>query len=168
MRNVRRDLNAEAVILQQTNLQGFVLYVQVYTFFVNIASRTLAVILVGFLACGLFAYTGSFVEAHHTMGDGTSHHVCSLSGTTADCVSILEHLSHWQASFTATFVPATFLVLCVALCLCLVRIVKHAWAIALTVSRFARSLPYRYIYLPRHALAEAFSNGLIHPKLHSL
>lgn len=139
---------------------------EVYTFLVNPPLRILSLVLAGFFLFGIFAYSGPLVETHHAMGNGATHHVCPFIGTTPDCVSVLEHLSHWQDSFTAAFVSTIFLVLCAALCLCVVRLARHMRVIVRTVSTSAYSSLSRYFYLPRHALAEVFANGLIHPKLY--
>lgn len=127
--------------------------------------RSVAILLAVFFALGIFAYSSSMVESHHTMGDGTAHHVCPLMGNTPACVSIFEHISHWQSSFVAVLTDMLPLVVLLSIvCVCLWLLHYHIWELKRVFSTpwvppdLLRSL------LPRHALQEAFSNGLIHPK----
>lgn len=129
------------------------------------AKRSLATLLAVFFALGIFAYSGSMVESSHTMGDGTVHHVCPLMGNTLACVSIFEHISHWQSSFVAVLTEMLPLVVLLSIaCTCLWLLHHHIWELKRVFSApwvppdLLRSL------LPRHVLQEAFSNGLIHPK----
>lgn len=130
----------------------------------NLTVKAFSLVLAGFFVFGLFAYNSTIVESHHVMGNGASHHVCPLMGTTPGCVSALEHLAHWQSSFTASFVLTVFLVLCAALCLCLWSLLSHLLTFSTKRVAYVRPPPLFFL-LPRHALAEAFSNGIIHPKL---
>lgn len=105
------------------------------------------------------------VQSHHTMGDGTSHHVCPLMGTTPGCVNIMEHLSHWQSSFVAVLsdiVP--LLVLLFIACVGLSFLQRFKWSLfgSLVQPLF---IPVRErTLLPRSLLQQAFSDGLIHSK----
>lgn len=131
----------------------------------TLIQRFLAVLLASFFALGILAYTGSMVESHHTMGDGTAHHVCPLMGTTPACVSIFEHLSHWQSSFIAVLSEVVPLVLLLSIaCACLWLVHWQSYRLLRTVSVFPLKLLYSHALLPRHLLQEAFASGILNSK----
>ncbi len=126
--------------------------------------RLLAILLVAFFALGIFSFTDSMVESHHTMGDGTEHHVCPLMGTTPACVSIVEHLAHWQSSFVAVLEDVLPLIVLLSIAYACLWLLYRPLE---ELGRFVPTSPLNVLrlLLPRHALQEAFSSGLIHPKL---
>ncbi len=132
----------------------------------TLIQRLLAVLLAAFFAFGILGYTGSMVESHHTMGDGTAHHVCPLMGTTPACVSIFEHLSHWQNSFTAVLaeiIPLALLLFSIA-CACLWFVHQQVYRLLSALSLSPPKLLYAHALLPRHRLQEAFASGILNSK----
>ena len=139
---------------------------EVYTFSMMLIQRTLAFLLVAVFAFGILAYTGTVVESRHTMGDGTTHQVCPLmGGTTSACVNVLEHLAHWQSSFTGIFTELLlFVVLLIAACACLRLFHLDLWRFARAFLTSPPKVPHARSLLPRHVLQEAFSSGILHSK----
>lgn len=123
-------------------------------------TRITAILLTAVFALGVFMYAGRMVETHHTMHDGTSHHVCPGVGTTPACVSVFEHIEHWQHAFMGVLAEL-FLVLAF-LCVAALCTAFFQW--------FRFSPPLRWQVTPghslltRHYLQEAFARGVLHSK----
>lgn len=124
-------------------------------------NRVLALLLVAVFSCGVFTYATNMIEAHHTMSDGVSHHVCPTLGTTPACISVLEHLAHWQNTLIGIFDESLLLVTflsVVALCVSFFQCFR-------LVSPLLRwHLTPGHSLLMRHTLQEAFANGVLHSK----
>lgn len=128
-----------------------------------ILTRVTTLLLATALLLGIFSYSSAMVQLSHRVGDGSVHHVCPVVGTTLGCVSLLEHLTHWHLAFAATLVEAlTLVVLLLVFCSW-----RSCFGRRNTSPINRNTLPSMRIrsLLPRHALAEALSNGRIQPKL---
>lgn len=127
-------------------------------------ARTMLVsLLVLALSFGAFAYATT-LESHHFMGSGAVHHVCPLLGGSTGCVSALEHLAHFQLSFTAVIGEFFFVVLLISSALVLSWLYLKRIQHVLCRLRVFHA-PLAGFLLPRHTLTDAFSRGIIHPKL---
>jgi|GEM_PF-3710583 len=133
----------------------------------TVAKRMLALMLGAFFVFGLFGFGNSMLQSHHVMGNGAEHHVCPLLGTTPDCVSILDHLSHWQNSFAATFSELVLLILLLGLsCACLWLSHRRLWELFEFIHDVSPVFLYVHSLLPRHSLQQAYSDGILNSKLH--
>ncbi len=132
----------------------------------TLIQRSLAVLLTGFFVFGVLSYMGSMAESPHTMMNGETHSVCPLmGGTSPACVSVLEHIAHWQSSFAAVFVELLPLALLLAVIYIGVRFLyPDRWRIAKFLLTPHPHFSYSYALLPRHHLQDAFSNGILHSK----
>lgn len=112
---------------------------------------------------------GSFGVLHFGMmpSDGQMSG-CPFMGEGAVCrMDPLEHLAAWQSAFTAT-IPGQSVASFVLLLLLSLLLLQHGR------QRFARKkasptrgfrVPYRGRLFFHHPLQEAFSDGILHPKL---
>lgn len=128
--------------------------------------RMCATLLISFFVLGLCMYNASVIESHHVMGDGTAHHVCPLKGTTPGCVGIVEHLSHWQSSFAITFTALVFLLFVSVVYVLLWEIQNRIPIMTRALTERTRHTYLQRRTLSRHYLQEAFSNGLLNPRVH--
>ncbi|MHB1086212.1 MAG: hypothetical protein ACYCZ0_00505 [Minisyncoccota bacterium] len=116
-----------------------------------------------------FLLLGSFGVLHFGMmpPDGQMSG-CPFMGEGAVCrMNPLQHLAAWQSAFT-TIIPGQSVASFVLLLLLSLLLLQHG------TQRFARNkasptqgfrVPYRERLFFRHPLREAFSDGILHPKL---
>ena len=100
----------------------------------------------------------------HDMSVGVPCHSASADG---GCSETTDHLSYWSTILSV--IPSDFAALILALvaaCACVWLVCRGIWnpAQLAVVLQLANSPPATY--LPRHSLQEAFSNGILHPKLY--
>lgn len=142
--------------------------VKVYTFRMTLIQRSLALLLAGFFVFGILSYASSMAESSHTMANGATHSVCPLmGGTSSACVSVFEHIAHWQSSFAAVLIELLPLALLLASISLGVRFLyRDTWRVATFLFTTPPQFLYSHILLPRHYLQDAFSNGILHSKAH--
>lgn len=127
--------------------------------------RFLAILLGGFLILAAFAYANPNVDTGMMRGEITDHVLCPLMGTTPTCMGVLQHLAHWQATFTATLIgiaPILLTLIFSGAFFWLTR--KYIWElfdISIRTSFIRAGSP---ALLLRHVLQEAFASGIIHSK----
>lgn len=140
--------------------------IEVYTFSMTFARRTLAFALAGFFVFGILAYTGSMTGSMHAMPDGATHSVCPLmGGTSPACVNVLQHIAHWQSSFAAVLIElAPLVLLLAALCIGVRFLFIDRWRVEKFLFTNPLQLSYSQAILPRHYLQDAFSNGILNSK----
>jgi hypothetical protein len=110
------------------------------------------VLLTTFVLAALFGVYGMVSLSH------TNHGGCPASPAQHTlCASPLEHLSHWQAIFTAVFAQVLLLVAFVALFS--VRATLSIDTVGQTQWKFRQRVPLRPI-----VLQELFSQGILHRK----
>lgn len=136
-----------------------------------VSSRPMLFKLVLFMGLATFLLFGTLGLGHIGMGmESTVSSNCPfMPGMTAVCkMNPLEHIAAWQSMFTAIPVEKVFilsLLLLFALLLARSLIKKITWDVEI-LRNFAPPLwQTRNPFIPRYALQEAFSNGIIHSKV---
>lgn len=121
-------------------------------------------ILLAFLIVGLFGLL------HFTMdmnNDGGAS-MCPFMNIAALCaMNPLTHITMWQNIFIASFPKEIFSLLAIILLtVLLVFTLRSFWHSSKTPPIFVRVLRrISQIFIARNALQEAFSNGILHPKI---
>ncbi len=123
------------------------------------------------LAIGALFLLGSLGFMHFGMSEmgGVPTSNCPLMpGMTSVCnMNLLEHVAAWQSMFT-TIIPAekTFalmLLFLFALLSARALVAKIKWTFGPPQNHILQRT--RSLFVPHYALQEAFSNGIIHPKV---
>lgn len=122
--------------------------------------KSLSILLATFFVAGVFLCMGAVSSTDHSMP-------CPINATTADCSTASEHISYWISILSV--VPSDFvalLLIAAAVCVCAWVLFRSIWNshALLFVAEQSHAPPPRFI--ARHTLAEAFSNGILHPKLY--
>ena len=126
--------------------------------------KVLAVILSLFFTIGLLICTNlAAVSPTHDLESVSS--VCPPSSPDGPCSSLQEHLSFWQTLLNATPTYLTLLLSILLLSLLVPRI-SGLFLNLFRVPFVTQKIPKRQWQLtfPKHALQEAFSDGILHPK----
>ncbi len=116
-----------------------------------------------------FLLLGSFGVLHFGMmpPDGQMSG-CPFMGGGAVCrMDPLEHLAAWQSAFTVTIPGQSVasLVLLLLLSLLLLRHGRHRFPRKKILPTRDFRVPHRVRFFFHHPLQEAFSDGILHPKL---
>lgn len=126
------------------------------------AGKATASLLTFFFLGGIFLCVGMVSSMQHDMSMGTS---CSTTSVEGGCSAPIDHLSYW--SNILSVIPSDFaaLILALAACACVWIVCRGIWNPLKHLCSPHYSLPPpRTFFLPRHALQEAFSNGILHSK----
>jgi hypothetical protein len=128
-------------------------------------SKVMAGLLALFFLGGMYGCVGMFSSVHSTMDRGTH---CPMMGVNGVCQTPIDHLSYWNNFLNVTPLGLPLLVLVLAL------VSAYLWMCRNHIGKFVIHLlaphkpPLRsFHHLARHALQDAFSNGILNPKLYS-
>ncbi len=130
----------------------------------RVTPKSLALILILFFIGGIFLCIGISSSSQHSMAMGSS---CPSSNSAEGCQTPLDHLSYWSSIFSA--IPLDFSSLITALvfaCACLWLVCRGIWNPHTLFASWEQVLSPPPLFIPRNSLQEAFSNGIIHPKLY--
>lgn len=132
----------------------------------NWAAKGISILLATFFLGGIFLCVGIPTLMNHSM---SMEAPCPMTTGNHGCTTPSDHISYW--SNILSVIPSDFAALVLALvaaCACVwlvCRGILNPFKI-LRVLEHATSPPFQYI--PRHSLQEAFSNGILHPKLYQV
>jgi len=135
-----------------------------YTYAMIRIQRFLATVLTLFFIGGIFLCVGSVSVMNHSMSAGMP---CPIASDHDGCSTPSDHLSYW--SNILSVIPADFAALVLALaaaCACTWLASRGIWNPVKQLSLLQQATSPPLILVPRHALQEAFSNGILHPKLY--
>lgn len=92
---------------------------------------------------------------------------CPFSGVTAICkMNPLEHIMAWQKMFTTLPLKnISMLAILLLLAVFSVFFLRDLWNKNILQAISTHSQHFRYNYVARHKLQEAFSNGILNPKV---
>lgn len=126
----------------------------------NWVAKAVSLLLASFFIGGIFICVGMVSSMDHSMP-------CPMSATATDCKAPTDHISYW--SNILSVIPSDFAALALALvaaCACVWLVSRGLWNPLKLLQTVAKATSPPPIYIPRHALQEAFSNGILHPKLY--
>jgi hypothetical protein len=128
----------------------------------NWVTKGLAILLTIFFSVGLLLCVGVINGMQHSMP--MSEH-CQMTGNAQGCNSSADHFSYWNHILSV--IPTDFVALLLAVtaaCACVWLVSRSIWNQFVTLVLFIRATSPPKLYVPRHSLQEAFSNGILHPK----
>lgn len=131
----------------------------------EVVKKTIGILLTTFFLGGIFLCVGIASSMHHDMSVGTP---CPMTTANDGCSAPTDHISYWANILLA--IPSDFAALVLALvaaCACVWIVCRGIWDSPKLFSSFQYPIPPPLtFFLPRHTLQEAFSNGILHPKLY--
>lgn len=127
--------------------------------------KLLAAVLISFFLGGMFLCIGMSATAHVGMQASDMH--CMGGSSDTDCSPSFDHTSYWNHILSV--IPSDLLSVIAGLlivCAYLVFARRIDWtALARMLYGLSSGSPSRLL-LPRSSLQDAFSNGILHPKLY--
>lgn len=126
-------------------------------------NKLVAGLLVLFLGVGIFVCANLAISSQTHDLEAVSQ-ICPPSGSGDSCSNLTEHLVFWQTVLTA--IPSTFNILIISLLLLALLPRPKRLPIFAENPRYKAPSICRtgHSFFPKHALQEAFSDGILHSK----